>query len=159
MREALFSSLGPAVEGRSVADLFAGTGSYGLEALSRGAARARFFETDRAALACLRENIRAVLRSCAADTECAEVVPRDVFKLDLKLASYDLIFLDPPYAMIQTALADIFAAAIGPIATPDARVLAELPGNFEPTIDGWEMTRRIGKAGRDKPSVALFQRC
>ena len=56
-RQAIFSSLGSAVEGASVLDLFAGTGSYGLEAASRGAAAATFAETDRLALAALRRNI------------------------------------------------------------------------------------------------------
>ena len=50
LRESVFSSLGASIEGCKVADLFAGTGSYGLEALSRGAASSTFFESDHAAL-------------------------------------------------------------------------------------------------------------
>jgi 16S rRNA (guanine966-N2)-methyltransferase len=158
MREAVFSSLGTSVEGCRVADLFAGTGSYGLEALSRGAASVTFFETDRAALACLRDNVRAVLSSCQMDTAAAKVVARDVFSLDVNPPAYDLIFLDPPYAMVETELARIFEKSVAPIATEDARVLLELPGNLELVIDGWDMIRRIGKAGKDKPTVAILRR-
>lgn len=158
MREAIFSSLGNSIEGCRVADLFAGTGSYGLEALSRGAASASFFETDRAALACLRENVRAALRSCELDTSAAKIVPRDVFTLDVNAPVYDLVFLDPPYEMIETALARIFEKAVSPIASGNARVLLELPGHLEPGIEGWAMIRRIGKVGKDKPTVAIFQR-
>ncbi len=158
MREAVFSSLGSSIEGCRVADLFAGTGSYGLEALSRGAASASFFETDRAALTCLQENARATLRSCQMDTSAAKVVARDVFTLDVNTPAYDLIFLDPPYEMISTKIIRIFEKAIDAIATEDARVLLELPGNLDPEIKGWAMTRRIGKAGKDKPTVAVFQR-
>ena len=158
MREAVFSSLGGSVEGCRVVDLFAGTGSYGLEALSRGAARATFFETDRAALACLRDNVCATLRSCQLDTDTAKVVARDVFSLHADSPAYDLIFIDPPYEIISTQIGSIFTKAVGAIATPDARVLLELPGDLEPEIDGWFLLRRIGKAGKDKPTVAIFER-
>lgn len=158
MREAVFSSLGPSIEGCRVADLFAGTGSYGLEALSRGAATATFFETSRAALTCLRENIRAALRSCGLDTDVARVIDRDVFTLETNSPSYDLIFLDPPYEMIESHLGRIFEKGVDPIATDNARAILELPGNLEPQIEGWELARRIGKAGKDKPTVAIFRR-
>lgn len=158
MREAVFSSLGASLEGCHVADLFAGTGSYGLEALSRGAASAAFFETARAALNCLRENIRATLRSCDLPADVARVVPRDVFTLDGNSSRYDLIFLDPPYEMIELQLTKIFEQTVNAIATDDARVLVELPGNLDPEIEGWALLRRIGKAGKDKPTVAVFER-
>ncbi|MGZ0656919.1 16S rRNA (guanine(966)-N(2))-methyltransferase RsmD [Coraliomargarita sp. W4R53] len=157
LREAVFSSLGPSIEGCQVADLFAGTGSYGLEALSRGAAKATFFEMDRAALTCLQQNVRAALRSCKLDTDAAKVVARDVFSLDVNSPSYDLIFLDPPYDIIASEIGRIFQKAVNAIATSDARVVLELPGNLEPEIEGWEMIRRIGKAGKDKPTAAIFK--
>jgi 16S rRNA (guanine966-N2)-methyltransferase len=158
LREAIFSSLGPSIEGCRVADLFAGTGSYGLEAISRGAANANFFETDRAALTCLRQNVTAVLRSCKMDTHSAKVVDRDIYSLDVNSPAYDLIFLDPPYELIASDIGRIFEKAVSPIATPDARAVLELPGNLEPVIAGWQMMRRIGKAGKDKPTAAVFKR-
>ncbi|MEX1286974.1 MAG: RsmD family RNA methyltransferase, partial [Acidimicrobiia bacterium] len=59
-REALFNILGPEVVEAAVLDLYAGTGSLGLEALSRGASSAVFVERDRRALAVLRANVDAV---------------------------------------------------------------------------------------------------
>ena len=66
VREALFSTLGDQVEGARVLDLFAGTGSLGLEALSRGAKEARFVERDRRALERLADNVQTL------DYECLE---------------------------------------------------------------------------------------
>ena len=158
LRESVFSSLGASIEGCKVADLFAGTGSYGLEALSRGAASSTFFETDHAALTCLRQNIQATIRSCNLDTAAAKVVARDVFTPCSNTPSYDLIFLDPPYDTIAENLQLIFEKAINPIALAGARVLVELPGNLEPKISDWQILRRIGKAGKDKPTALVYER-
>lgn len=158
MRESLFSSLGPSIEGCKVADLFAGTGSYGLEALSRGAASANFYETDRQALTCLRQNAEAVLRSCQLDTARAKVVARDVYSLDVNSPAFDLVFLDPPYHTIEAGLPEIFAKSVNPIALDGARAIVELPGNLNPEIEGWQLIKRLGKAGKDKPTVAIFER-
>lgn len=158
MRESVFSSLGASIEGALVADLFAGTGSYGLEALSRGAATATFYESNRDALACLRQNAQAVLRSCQLDTHTAKMVARDVFSLEVNPPAFDLIFLDPPYAMIEDQLATIFKKAVTPIALERARAIVELPGNLEPNISGWELIKRLGKVGKNKPTIAIFQR-
>ena len=158
MRESVFSSLGPSIEGCQVADLFAGTGSYGLEALSRGAASADFYETDRQALACLKQNIQAVLRSCELGSTAAKAHTRDVLTLKDAAPRYHLIFVDPPYGMIADQLNRIFESAVSPIATRDARAILELPGNLTPQVDGWELVRRLGKTGKDKPTAAIFVR-
>ena len=63
MRQAVFSSLAALVPGATCLDLFAGTGSYGLEALSRGAEKVVFVERNPKALGCLRRNLAAVERS------------------------------------------------------------------------------------------------
>src|SRR5580658_3833415 len=60
LREALFSILAPRIEGAVFTDLYAGTGSVGIEALSRGAAKAIFVETNRAAVSVIRENLRSM---------------------------------------------------------------------------------------------------
>lgn len=98
VREALFSILysrrGPLAESR-VLDLFAGSGALGIEALSRGAAHARFVDSAPRALAAIREN----LTRCGF-TERASVVAGDVWKAlpDCAAAGpFDLIFADPPY--------------------------------------------------------------
>lgn len=157
MREAIFSSLGPGVEGCRVADLFAGTGAYGLEALSRGAEHATFYENDRHALACLKQNQQAVLKCCALDANHVSVVARDVYALSGANANIDLIFIDPPYDHIENNLTRIFEKADA-LATSKARVILELPGNLSPEIKGWQLIRRFGKPKRDSPTAAIFER-
>ena len=94
-RETLFAMLASRLgtfEGLSVADLFAGSGALGLEALSRGAAECLFVEHEAAALRALRANIAAL----RAQTRCI-VQPASVMKLGPAKAPHDLILLDPPY--------------------------------------------------------------
>lgn len=158
MREAVFSSLGPSVTGSHVLDLFAGTGSYGLEALSRGAASVTFVEHDRSALSCLQANGAAVLRSCERERSSMQLVEHDVYRCSKQLQRYELIFVDPPYASIAANLEQLFAAVIDSCTVEGARVCLEVPGDFALHINGWEVLRRIGKAGTDKPTVALLQR-
>jgi 16S rRNA (guanine966-N2)-methyltransferase len=94
VRGAVFSSLGEAVLGATVLDLFAGTGSIGIEALSRGAASATLVEADRKACSIIAENLTRTRLQ-------ASVVCNDVFRfLDSKRTQgpMDLIFADPPYS-------------------------------------------------------------
>ncbi len=100
-REALFSMLVSRLgdfEGLRIADLFAGSGALGLEALSRGAAECTFVEIERAALDCLRANaeklgVKADIRAQSALTVAPAAAP------------YDLIMMDPPYGSGAGAVA------------------------------------------------------
>lgn len=158
MREAVFSSLGTLPEGCRVADLFAGTGAYGLEALSRGAASAAFYENDRHALRCLQENLRAITRSCKLPESVGKIFPQDVHTIQNPASPTDLIFIDPPYDQIQEALVRIFATTVERFSHRGTRVVLELPGNLTPEVPGWQITRRLGKLGKDKPTAAIFER-
>lgn len=94
-RETLFAMLASRLgsfEGLSVADLFAGSGALGLEALSRGAATCLFVEQEPAAIRALRTNIA----NLKAQQRC-EVRVGSVMQLGPAKAPYDLILLDPPY--------------------------------------------------------------
>ncbi len=121
VREALFSILGARVQDARVLDLFAGAGTLGLEALSRGAAQATFVDSAPAALEALRGNLAAL----GAE---AEVVRADALRW-LRAASggarqYDLVFLDPPYrrtAELGAPLSDLLPAVLA----PGALVVAE----------------------------------
>ena len=101
-REALFSMLASRIgsfEGLEVADLFAGSGALGLEALSRGAARCTFVDSDRAAIDAIRANVAALGAAADIRPGAAEHV---------RLAApVDLAFLDPPYGsgLAEEALA------------------------------------------------------
>lgn len=101
MKETLFERLG-AIDDLRVADIFAGTGTLGLEALSRGAASAVFFEQDRKAWELLRANIDALQASDRAF--CWRVdVRRTSFKPrgEEQKYPYSLIFFDPPYKLSE----------------------------------------------------------
>jgi 16S rRNA (guanine(966)-N(2))-methyltransferase RsmD len=105
VKQSLFDILSPHIEGARVYDCFAGTGSMGLECLSRGAAHATFFEADRSAVALLRKNIDALkVKNRSA------VIDRDLFKwfeaADEK-ESADLVFLDPPYRFLRERPEDL----------------------------------------------------
>jgi 16S rRNA (guanine966-N2)-methyltransferase len=123
VREALFSLLGD-VDGATVLDLFAGTGALGIEALSRGAARAVFVERDPAALRALQANLAALeLREPAAEVRSADAL------LGLRTArerreTYDLLFVDPPYGDAR-AWEGKLSAALPPLLAPAGRVVVE----------------------------------
>ncbi len=94
VRAALLDRLAPDLPGARVLDLFAGTGALGLEALSRGAARADFVEFRPASLHALRANVAALrLR------DRARIFKRDAlpFAAALDAGAYDVAFVDPPY--------------------------------------------------------------
>ena len=105
VREAAFNLIGP-VDDATVLDLFAGSGAYGLEALSRGAASAVFAESDRAACAAIRQNLGKL------GLTRATVLCRDAIQVLSEEAGagrrYDLVLADPPYrsfSSVQTGLA------------------------------------------------------
>jgi 16S rRNA (guanine966-N2)-methyltransferase len=92
-REGLFSSLGPQVEDARWADLFAGTGAVGIEALSRGAASCMFVDRNPRAVRAIRDNLA---RAGVADR--GRVVRTDVLAaVRRERGPFDLVFLDPPY--------------------------------------------------------------
>jgi 16S rRNA (guanine966-N2)-methyltransferase len=116
-REALFNILshgdfaaaGLPFAGENIVDAFAGTGALGLEALSRGAARAAFIETDRTALAALRRNLAAFDEADAAD-----VIP----PYRSSLAAPTLAALDAAGWLVPAALAIVEIAAKEPFSPP-----------------------------------------
>ncbi len=93
LREALFSILAPRIEGVVFTDIYAGTGAVGIEALSRGAAKATFVDTNRAAVNVIRENLRSLGiedRSVVLQLRATRIVP----------GMYgDIVFVDPPYGL------------------------------------------------------------
>ncbi|QDY79220.1 16S rRNA (guanine(966)-N(2))-methyltransferase RsmD [Streptomyces qinzhouensis] len=141
-REGLFSTwqaLLGTVEGIRVADLYAGSGAVGLEALSRGAAHALLVEADTRAARVIRDNVRALgLPGAEVRTGRAEQIVTG----PAPTAPYDAVFLDPPYAVADDDLREILLtlAAQGWL-TEDALVTVERstrggtfrwPAGFEP---------------------------
>jgi 16S rRNA (guanine966-N2)-methyltransferase len=102
-RETLFNMLASRLgdlDGLAVADLFAGSGALGLEALSRGAATCLFVEQDAAAIRALRANVAALRAQTRASVQASSVL-----SLPLAKAPYDLLLLDPPYGSGAGAVA------------------------------------------------------
>lgn len=93
VREAVFNMIAEKVPGSKVLDLFAGSGAYGLEALSRGAVSSLFVEKDETCAKILSENIDSL-----SLTDSSEVIVSDVEAfLGENTRKFDLIFSDPPY--------------------------------------------------------------
>ncbi len=117
-KQSLFDVIAPIIEGARVYDCFAGTGSMGLECLSRGARFATFFEADRSAAKRLEKNIATLDVG-----DRSRVVQGDLFRWFVARADadrndgVDLIFLDPPYRFLRERpddlrrLATVFAEA------------------------------------------------
>lgn len=107
VREAVFSSLGERVVGATVLDLFAGTGSLGLEAASRGAGSVTFVENAPHALTVLQQNLEMFRRGREIASEWA-VVQADAVGYVNELVSagrkFSLIFADPPYGVVAQVL-------------------------------------------------------
>jgi 16S rRNA (guanine966-N2)-methyltransferase len=98
VKGSIFDTVGFEIEGASILDLFAGSGAVGIEALSRGAAKAAFIEQDNRILKALRTN----LERCGFGPEVAEVRIGDAVRYLERAAKtgafFDVIFADPPYA-------------------------------------------------------------
>jgi 16S rRNA (guanine966-N2)-methyltransferase len=123
LREALFSILehqDPPLAGARFLDLFAGSGSVGLEAMSRGAARLVAVEADRTAAAALRRNIEKL-----GEGERCRLVIGDATRLPRTVEPFDIVYLDPPYGsgLAPQALASL---AAGGWLAPGALVVVEL---------------------------------
>jgi 16S rRNA (guanine966-N2)-methyltransferase len=148
VKEALFNALAPRLAEARILDLFAGTGALGIEALSRGAARAVFVERDPRAAAATRRNLAAAGFEDRAEVRRA-VLPGALDVLEREGAVFDLIVLDPPYGQ---ALADrtLRRLAASPLLAPDGLIAAEGHWRDDPgEIPGLMRTRdaRYGETG------------
>ena len=143
VREALFDLVGP-VDGASVLDLYAGSGALGLEALSRGAARCVFAETDPAACRVIRRNLEQL------GLVGGRVVQRDAIALLRGEASagvrHELVLADPPYERWADVEPDL-AAHVPAVVAPSGLVVVETSARSEPRLPLDLVTsRRYGSA-------------
>ena len=144
-RETLFSMLVSRIgtfEGLTVADLFAGSGALGLEALSRGAASCLFVEQDAAALRALRGNIANLHAQPQTDVRAGSVLALGPAKTPL-----DLVLLDPPYRSGAGEVALDKLSRLGWIG-PATWVSLETAYDELPQVKGLEAVadRKVGKA-------------
>ena len=110
-KEALFNIIGPDIQGSTFLDLFGGTGSVGIEALSRGASFVRFIDIHRRAIDTIHSNLKITQLGLDDDNPCAEVIQADAFLLIKKPANrtFDYIYVAPPQykELWKTALLSI----------------------------------------------------
>ena len=143
VREAAFNLIGPGrVEDAIVLDLFAGSGAMGLEALSRGAAKATFVESDREACRTINRNLDKL------DLEGATVLCQDALtalRADVRSCTrYDLVLVDPPYEMTDHAA---LARYLPHVVADDGVVVFETAAQEEPELPLQKRTsRRYGSA-------------
>lgn len=124
LRESLFNVLAPQIADAVFVDLYAGSGSVGIEAASRGAAQVYFAENDRAALTALRANLQAL--GLRAQVESGGV-PALLRRLHASGQQVDLVFLDPPYDAADEYESTLtwLGGAGATLLAPDAIVVAE----------------------------------
>ncbi len=124
IRNALFNKVGAEIQGARVLDAFAGTGSVGLEALSRGAAQVTFVERDKIAQKILAKNI--ALLGCEDETEIIRTSVNNWLET-ADIENYDIIFADPPYHDTQlSTVSKLFG-----ILKPNGLMVLSNPGRGE----------------------------
>jgi len=140
VREAVFSTLGERLVDADVLDLFAGSGALGIESLSRGARHVRFLERGAPALAVLKQNLEELgLRERARVIRGDAVAPRSWHDKGEESLRYSLVFMDPPYPMIDdpnsrakilAAIRALFESAL----TPDAMIVLHVATRASETL-------------------------
>ncbi len=140
-KEGIFSAIGQKVVGARMLDLYAGAGTIGIEALSRGAASATFVENGRKALMALRENLANL-----GLTEKAAVIDRPVGDfLASAIGPFEVVFVDPPWSLSDEAVANEIRTA-GRLGTAELVVHRRRTSPVPPAPIGWHLqaTYRYG---------------
>src|SRR3989344_9427146 len=137
VRLAIFNILGDLVKGRKTLDLYAGSGSLGIEALSHGAKEAIFVESNKSACEVIKKNLDHIKLQ-----EKGKVICRSVHQtlLELPKQNFDLVFLDPPYAIGK--LDHIFAALLPHLARGALVVFEHAKATEPPSIAGLQIIDR-----------------
>ena len=141
-KEALFASLGPdRIEDAVVLDLYAGSGALGIEALSRGAARAVFVDRDRHAQEAIRANLAT---TGLAERARVQGSPVATFLRRLPAeAPFSLVLLDPPYDLAASESSSVLTALTAPgWFSPGATIVVECRASERPALPGgWRVER------------------
>ena len=157
IKEAIFSYIQFDVEDRRVLDLFAGTGQLGLEALSRGAASVTFVDSERDAMDVVKSNCR----SLGEFERCRYAVSdwRNFIRKAAGRDTYDLVFIDPPYAMECSVEAVRLLKEKGLI-IPGALIVVE-SGDEDTsplqTMEGFELLKSTDYGKKTALNVLLFR--
>ena len=146
IRETLFAILDPVLADARVLDLFAGAGTLGIEALSRGAAHATFVERSAEALKTLRKNINATGFEGHAEVIAANVLGF----LEQRVAGpYDLVFCDPPFADVALLEATLAHPRLAAALAPDASAVARVHKKHQPRLPDGARVQRVKDIGEE----------
>ncbi len=159
-RERLFSSLGNFITNKRALDLFAGSGSYGLEALSRGASSVHFVEKNRKVANALNQNLISVCKSAGLMSSVGQVSSRNAidFLQSPPSQPFDLIFLDPPYQDFPKFGEKVFARLHNNgFVHHQSLLIHEAPGEDDSSFPNWCKTKTLGKPKRGTPVFRFFQ--
>jgi 16S rRNA (guanine966-N2)-methyltransferase len=146
IRETLFAILEPVLEDARVLDLFAGAGTLGIEALSRGAAGATFVERSGAALKTLRKNV-----ATTHFDDRAAIVPANVlgFLEQFIAGPYDVVFCDPPFADVALLEATLAHPRLAGALAPKAQVVARVLRKYQPRLPAGARVTRAKEIGEE----------
>lgn len=144
VREALFNILGSVIRGARVLDLFCGSGSVGIEALSRGATSARMVDASRNSVNMAKKNLErsGLSGGSVVLSDCLQFVRRD-------FAQYDIIFADPPYCKAigdRDMIAELLNDRVADLLTPGGYFIAEAQLGYgvgdthRRDFPGWKLT-------------------
>lgn len=147
IRETLFAIVEPELEGARVLDLFAGAGTLGIEALSRGAARATFVERGAEAVKSLRRNLATTNFEARSKVVAANVIAY----LDSRpRGPFDIVFCDPPFADVGIAEATLGHDGLRSAVAPGALVVARAHGKHQPAIPASVDVARVTEIGEER---------
>lgn len=158
VREALFNILGPLIDGARVLDLFCGSGSVGIEALSRGAATARMVDASRASCTMAKHNLEKskLIGGSVVQSDCLAFVRRDA-------GQYDIIFADPPYAKAigdRDMIAELMTDRLHELLAPGGYFIAEAQLGYgvgdahSREFPGWEL---VDERSYGKNTILFYQ--
>jgi len=152
VREAIFDLLGQRLDGQRVLDLFAGSGAFGIEALSRGASHATFVERDRTAAQLIRANLEQL-----AALPRSTLVVADVSLFVARPASerYQVVFADPPYQELPAV--ECWQAVIARWLAPGGRLVIESAARSPVDVDALAATSDRRRYGDSTVTIVVPQ--
>jgi 16S rRNA (guanine966-N2)-methyltransferase len=147
IRETLFAIIEPELAGARVADLFAGAGSLGIEALSRGAAHATFVERAGEAMKAIRRNLETTGFASRSEVVAANVIAY----LDARpRGRFDIVFCDPPFADVAIAEATLVHDGLRSAVAPGGLVVVRAHGKHVPAVPVSVHVVRVKEIGEEK---------
>jgi len=146
IRETLFAILDPVLADARVLDLFAGAGTLGIEALSRGAAHATFVERSAEAVKVLRKNLKSTEFESSAQVIAANVLG---FLEQSVAGQYDVVLCDPPFADVALLEATLGHPRLAAALVPDATVVARVHKKHQPRVPQGARVQRIKDIGEE----------